>query len=738
MLVGTTSRPATVTLTNPNASALKITSIATTKPYAVSNTTCGSQVTAGGNCQIVLTFEPTVAANPAGSSETGRLVVTDNATSSSQTASLSGVAFGVSISGIAIQNGMRAAAIKVVSVNPNGSDGTTLATAATDRSGHFSIIIADPQSGPVRFRASGGSYESEQDGATITTPSPISALLPSLQNNLPGLSINPLTTFVDSLAQGNISRGQSVATALSNSTASIEHCYGISTDPSTLTPLYTRAAPGTDAGRLGLILGALSNEDELACSNAPGGLVAALASDIYDGIFDGTKSGTAISYCGGTLTAIAGTAQFSDALSGLHGLKIATSGFTFGGIRNALSRNRMRAAKAAPDAATIEEALGAAAPRAIGILDPAQPSMKTGRSNATATLLPNGKVLIVGGDAVYGRILDSTELYDPVSNSFAASTPAMNAKRNGATTTLLPNGKVLIAGGADHIGGAATNVFSSTELYDPVSNTFAKSTPTMNAARLWATATRLPNGRVLIAGGQDSSDHPLKSTDLYDPVSNSFAATSPAMNVARRSATATLLPNGKVLIAGGGGDGEGALSSTELYDPVANSFAALTPSMNAARQLATATLLPNGKVLIAGGFNYYGPPGSNPLWFLSSAELYDPVSNTFAASTPAMNFRREDAAATLLPNGKVLIAGGYGPNGGYQNSTELYNPARNTFAASTPVMNDRRQNATSTLLPNGKVLIAGGYTGIDANTSAELYDPATNTFAAAPEMDPGR
>jgi hypothetical protein len=248
-----------------------------------------------------------------------------------------------------------------------------------------------------------------------------------LQNNLPGLSINPLTTFVDSLAQGNISRGHSVASALGNSTASIEHYYGISTDPSTLTPLYTRAALGTDAGRLCLILGALSNEDELACSNAPGGLVGALASDIYDGVFDRTKSGTAISYCGGTLTAIAGTAQFSDALSGLHGLTIATSGFTFGGIKNALSRDKVRAAKAATDAARIEEALGAAAPRAVGTLAAAQPSMNTGRSNATATLLPNGKVLIAGG---YTGIdaNSSGELYDPATNTFA-TTPEMDPER---------------------------------------------------------------------------------------------------------------------------------------------------------------------------------------------------------------------------------------------------------------------------------------------------------------------
>src|SRR5258708_4433016 len=95
---------------------------------------------------------------------------------------------------------------------------------------------------------------------------------------------------------------------------------------------------------------------------------------------------------------------------------------------------------------------------------------------------------------------------------------------------------------------------------------FAASTPSMNSARWDATATLLPNGRVLIAGGSNSSGY-LSSTELFDPATNTFAAATPSMNVARRSATATLLPNAKVLIAGGFGNG-GVLSSTELYDPV--------------------------------------------------------------------------------------------------------------------------------------------------------------------------
>ena len=219
------------------------------------------------------------------------------------------------------------------------------------------MVISPPQNGPVRFRASGGSYVSEQDGTTISSPSPLSALLPSLQSNLSSLSINPLTTFVDSLAVGNISRGQGLATAISNSKASIEDDFGISTDPSVLTPLYMSGAVGTDSFRLGLILGAIVNEDQLACSATPGALVTALSSDISDGVFDGTNSGTAVSYCSANLPAIAGTAQFSDALSGLQGLTLATRGFTFGGTSNELTLNSVTAAEAAEDAATVEDAV---------------------------------------------------------------------------------------------------------------------------------------------------------------------------------------------------------------------------------------------------------------------------------------------------------------------------------------------------------------------------------------------
>ncbi|MHB9140008.1 MAG: Kelch repeat-containing protein, partial [Victivallaceae bacterium] len=176
-------------------------------------------------------------------------------------------------------------------------------------------------------------------------------------------------------------------------------------------------------------------------------------------------------------------------------------------------------------------------------------------------------------------------------------------------------------------------------LIDP---TWQASVGSMGSAKNSHTATLLPNGKILVAGGYNGAS--ISLAELYDPATKTFSATG-SMSSAREGHSATLLPNGKVLVAGG--SGAGILSSAELYDPAAGTFSA-TGSMSSARTAHTATLLPNGKVLVAGGYN-----GAS----ISTAELYDPAAGTFSA-TGSMGAARYAYTATLLPNGKVLVAGG--------------------------------------------------------------------------------
>src|SRR5579862_5131748 len=198
-------------------------------------------------------------------------------------------------------------------------------------------------------------------------------------------------------------------------------------------------------------------------------------------------------------------------------------------------------------------------------------------------------------------------------------------------------------------------------------------TGSMNTARHNHIVLGLPNGKVLITGGAVNPDSTgaLASAELYDPVAHTFTNVGP-MNVARADHTATLLPNGKVLIAGGFND-NGVVSSAELFDPVANTFTLLTAPMTSLRAEHTATLLANGKVLIAGG--------NNNTTSLATAEIFDPTAGTFTATSHTMTTVRQIQHADLLPNGQVLISGGFDANNNALASAEIYNPVADTFTA---------------------------------------------------------
>ena len=333
-----------------------------------------------------------------------------------------------------------------------------------------------------------------------------------------------------------------------------------------------------------------------------------------------------------------------------------------------------------------------------------------GRFGAGDALLPDGRVLIAGG--INGSMLASADVWDPATGVFtlqAGAGSTLSVARAYATVTKLGNGKFLFANGGDNADCSVA--YTAADLYDPSTHLFA-ATGSTHDARHGSTATLLGTGKVLVAGGIVSNDCPrLATAELYDPVAGTFAYTG-SMHAARDIAVAVKLGNGKVLIAGGG-DGSGvSLASTEIYDPAAGTFA-VGPDMKQARDDATATLLDNGKVLIVGGINNDIPVGN--------AELYDPVANTFTLSASSVTPRRFHTA-TKLNSGLVLIAGGVNSDTHLNTRQDayLYDPATDTFTLAG-TMADARFYHTATLLNDGRVLIAGGYNDSGVVAGAEIY-----------------
>jgi hypothetical protein len=333
------------------------------------------------------------------------------------------------------------------------------------------------------------------------------------------------------------------------------------------------------------------------------------------------------------------------------------------------------------------------------------------RSGHAGVLLLDWRVLLLAG--WYGAsLIDDVEAFDPTTETFAV-VASLAHPRIGHRATRLADGRVLVTGG--HLGDGT--ITATTEIFDPATDTIAAG-PAMLLPRTSHTATLLADGRVLVTGGVTVSDpdpdsEGVKVAEVFDPVAGTFALVG-AMAEERHAHEAVRLLDGRVLLTGGADAPsccDDGIDDAELFDPATNTFAA-TGSLVTARPAHRTTLLPDGRVLVTGGSIAHG--GASGPTYITDAELYDPVSGTFASTGSMTTAPGWYFTATLLTSGRVLVAGDL-----LGDRAELYDPGTGTFTVVADRMDAPRAAHSATRLAGGAVLVCGGR-GL---ATAELYFP---------------
>ncbi|CAN5360971.1 hypothetical protein BH20ACT5_BH20ACT5_06520 [soil metagenome] len=342
-------------------------------------------------------------------------------------------------------------------------------------------------------------------------------------------------------------------------------------------------------------------------------------------------------------------------------------------------------------------------------------SLAVARERAAAVLLGDGSVMMMGGRncGSFGCVFPTrVERYDPTRGtwSFAGH---LSTGRSALRAVVLGNGKVLAIGGLDTFDGSLGGASRNADLYDPATNTWSSGGTFDAPMDSGFQAVLLDSGKVLVLGNTLHRD-----TVIYNPGTNSWSD-GPDQLTGGFAPTATLLPNGKVLVAGGLSNLGNVLAATELYDPASNTFSP-GPAMFDTRWQAQAAPMPDGRVLIVGGL---GPGGQ----CLGGSEVYNPASNTFGDHKAGLPPREEATATPILTNnGTMLVAGGNCS----LHSAGLYHPGVDAWQT-TPGPNDPRRLHPMVRLHSGLVLAAGGQDFSGNLASAELYTPRTSPTAYA-------
>jgi len=327
------------------------------------------------------------------------------------------------------------------------------------------------------------------------------------------------------------------------------------------------------------------------------------------------------------------------------------------------------------------------------------PSMAEAREDLTATVLPDGSVLVVGGRGAEGRPSSRSELYDPSEHRFLLG-PTLRMPRFNHTATLLGDGSVLVVGGERE--SRHLDALDSAELLGP--GQASRLVGKLAHARRRHGAVGLPDGSVLVVGGEDARGKVLASVERYLPDDGAFVA-APSLRTARKDATVTLLLDGSVLVVGGSDDQDQPLDSMELLPPDGAAWEPVGP-LREARYEHTATLLSDGRVLVAGG-------GRSPSERLSSVELYDPGSRSSSIVAMLGHPRRTASAVRLRLRGRgaVLLAGGAAGPGASTCELllrETTGGGERWRVVAGPRLTGPRRNHAQALLSEG-VLLLGGY-----------------------------
>jgi len=356
--------------------------------------------------------------------------------------------------------------------------------------------------------------------------------------------------------------------------------------------------------------------------------------------------------------------------------------------------------------------------------------MDQAKISHTATLLEDGKVLVVGGSDLAGLNQGTAFIFDPADETWTPTGETVAAQEYGYrfahAAARLPDGRVLVCGGdygEDEAGRSA-------EIYDPNTDTWTAAA-SMNVSRSYFDLVALNNGRVLAVGGVTAAGECTDTAELYDPEKDEWTLTVNNMATARGLPRLTLLNDGKVLATGGVTDlSFNSTDSAEIYDPDNGTWSSATP-MSESRVFHSAVRLQDGKVLVAGGlFFYMGNVSASP-----DAEIYDPGANTWS-SVGEMTEARGGHAAAVLPDGRVLVAGGMSNNFDIIGSTEIYDP--DTGWNPTTPLNQPRFEPTCTLLADGRgVLVTGGQVSGDLSTdTAEIYGRPSSHIQVSIDIKP--